>query len=94
MIKNKINFIRQYKFKDCKNKRSLIFDFYLPEYNICIEYQGGQHYERFRFEKDDTNLKKRIYRDQIKRNYCKQKGIELIEIKYTDAIEEKLKKII
>ena len=41
--KNKINFIEQKKFKDCRNKLPLPFDFYLPDYNLCIEYQGEQH---------------------------------------------------
>ena len=41
---NGIKFIEQYKFDDCCDKRSLPFDFYLPDYNILIEYQGLQHY--------------------------------------------------
>lgn len=32
-----IEFIREYKFKDCKNIKNLSFDFYLPKYNCCIE---------------------------------------------------------
>jgi len=34
----KIKFIKQKKFKECKDKRQLPFDFYLPDYNICNEY--------------------------------------------------------
>ena len=37
-------FESQKRFKDCKDKRQLPFDFYLPSYNVCIEYQGEQHY--------------------------------------------------
>jgi hypothetical protein len=39
-------FIRQKNFEDLKSKLGnyLYFDFFLPEYNICIEYQGEQHY--------------------------------------------------
>jgi len=47
LIKNNINFISQYKFKDCifpDTKYPAIFDFYLPDKNICIEYDGEQHF--------------------------------------------------
>lgn len=39
-----IKYFTQYSFADCKNKRPLRFDFYLPDYNCCIEYDGRQHY--------------------------------------------------
>lgn len=39
---NNIKFIEEKRFKECKNKRPLPFDFYLPEYNMCIEYDGRQ----------------------------------------------------
>jgi hypothetical protein len=44
LITNEIKFIRQYKFNDCRNILPLPFDFYLPEHNMCIEFQGRQHY--------------------------------------------------
>lgn len=34
-----IKYIQQYKFENCKNINHLLFDFYLPELNVCIEYQ-------------------------------------------------------
>lgn len=39
-----IKYLPEYKFKDCKDKRPLPFDFYLPEYNILIELDGEHHY--------------------------------------------------
>jgi len=62
----------------------LPFDFHLPEYNIYIEYDGEQHFKRYKFEKDDNNLNIRKLRDQIKTDYCKNNNIKLIRIKYTD----------
>lgn len=91
---NNINFIEQKKFKDCCSIRPLPFDFYLPNYNICIEFQGGQHYEKFRFEKDDTALLKRKERDQIKREYCKSHNIELIEIRYDEDVDLRLTELL
>lgn len=35
---NNINYITQQKFDDCRDKLPLPFDFYLPDYNVCIEY--------------------------------------------------------
>lgn len=40
LIKNNINYIYQKKFSDCKDKSLLSFDFYLPDYNTCIEFNG------------------------------------------------------
>ena len=58
------------------------FDFYLPDYNLAIEYQGEQHY------KDKSaiweGLSEVQKRDKIKKNYCQEKGIELFEICYLD----------
>lgn len=39
-----IKYKSQKTFDDCKYKQKLQFDFYLPEYNLCIEYNGIQHY--------------------------------------------------
>lgn len=44
LCNNNISYILQKTFEDCKNKKQLPFDFYLPEYNICIEYDGEQHF--------------------------------------------------
>jgi very-short-patch-repair endonuclease len=87
-----INHKSEYKFEDCKYKRTLSFDFYLEDYNICIEYDGEQHYSKntFRYgEKFEEQQK----RDNIKNNYCKTNNIKLIRIPYTefDNIENILK---
>ena len=39
----KINFKSQHRFNDCRLKLPLPFDFYLPEHNTCIEFNGKQH---------------------------------------------------
>lgn len=48
ILKNaNIKYETQYTFKDCinvKTSRKLRFDFYLPDYNCCIEYDGQQHF--------------------------------------------------
>jgi len=77
-----IKFKRQYKFKDCKDKKPLPFDFYLPNFNICIEYDGEQHFGKwFTKIKIDFNIIK--LHDNIKNEYCKNNNIKLIRIPYT-----------
>jgi len=88
-----IIFTTQKKFKGCKDKKLLVFDFYLPDYNICIEYDGEQHFKRFRFEKDDKELIKRQNRDKIKNTYCKNNKIKLYRISYKDNINDKMYKV-
>lgn len=82
--KNKILYIKEYKFSDCKDIRPLPFDFYLPDYNICIEYDGQQHFrpvQSWGGEKTFQNTKKH---DKIKNQYCKNNNIRLIRIPYWD----------
>lgn len=39
----KNHYIIQYN--ECRLIYPLVFDFYLPDYNICIEYDGIQHFK-------------------------------------------------
>jgi len=83
-------FEQQKKFKKCINILPLPFDFYLPEYNICIEYDGEQHYEIINFFGGETGFSKRQKLDNIKNKYCKDNNINLIRIRFDDNIDEKL----
>ena len=83
---NKIDFIQQYRFSDCKNKKALPFDFYLPAFNTCIEVDGEQHYKigakikNIKFTEQD--VKRVQYNDKIKTDYCIENNIKLIRIPY------------
>ena len=84
---NAIDFITQYKFNDCRDIEPLPFDFYLPTYNMCIEYDGEQHYMPVNFggisdECAVDNFKKTKAHDAIKDTYCQQHEINLIRIPY------------
>ena len=87
---NNVCFNRQHKFKDCKNIRTLPFDFYLPDYNTCIEYDGELHYKAVDYYGGEDALRNTKYRDEIKTQYCKENNIKLIRIPYWefDNIEE------
>lgn len=87
LIKNNIKYVRQEKFKDCKDIKTLPFDFYLPEENICVEFDGRQHFEiveKWGGMKSFEIIKKH---DEIKNEFCKQNNIKLIRISYKDDIE-------
>jgi very-short-patch-repair endonuclease len=86
----KIKYVWQYKFNGCKNVRQLLFDFYLPYYNMCIEYDGLQHFESVDYWGGDEGLKERQKRDKIKNEYCEENNISLIRIRYDENICEKI----
>lgn len=96
LIENEIEFEEQKRFKDCRNIKPLPFDFYLSQYNLCIEFDGKQHFIPTNFKSNSTKEEKLKYfelvqmRDNIKTDYCKNNNINLLRIKYTENIEEKL----
>jgi very-short-patch-repair endonuclease len=75
---------RQKKFENCKFLSHLPFDFYLPDYNICIEYDGIQHFKSFDFFGGNEKLIERQKKDKIKDDYCLKNKINLIRISYND----------
>ena len=85
-----ILYFSEYRFPDCKYILTLPFDFYLPLYNMCIEYDGQQHFCEVRFDQKMTdeqvqhNFKIVQIRDQIKTDYCKEHNIRLLRIPYTE----------
>lgn len=77
-----IDYVHQYRFLDCKDKRPLPFDFYLPKFNTCIEFDGQQHFEpKF----GDKSFQDTIKHDKIKDEYCKKNNINLIRIPYYNS---------
>lgn len=86
---NDISYELQKRFADCVNIYTLAFDFYLPKYNMCIEYDGEQHFRPVTFggcdiEKAKSNYEIVVKRDEIKNQYCKDNNIGLLRIPYTD----------
>ena len=82
-----VKYIVQKTFKDCRFKKPLRFDFYIESHNICIEYQGIQHYEPIDFASNGKNwaikeYELNIIKDNIKKEYCKNNNIHLLEIPY------------
>lgn len=74
-----IEFECQKSFDGLKYKNPLKYDFYLPNNNILIEYDGEFHYFPI-FSEESFKVEK--IRDEIKTNYAKENGIRLIRIPY------------
>lgn len=85
-----IRYIAQHSFDNCKLKKRLRFDFYLPELNTCIEFDGKQHFEPIDYYGGYSGLEIRTKRDKIKSEFCKNNKINLIRIKFDDDIKKKI----
>ena len=84
-----IPFETQKTFKDLYNlqkNKQLKYDFYLPNENILIEFDGPQHYKKTNFTSNQT-----IINDQIKNEWSLKHNIKLYRIPYTEK-ENILKK--
>ena len=86
-----INFKREYSFEDLKYIDKLRFDFAIFNDNNellhLVEYDGNQHFVTHNSGwNNQENLNKIQIRDTLKNEYCKEKGIKLIRIKYDENI--------
>lgn len=88
--KNQIIYIRNKTFNNCIDIGKLKFDFYLPNSNMIIEFDGIQHFKpnhAFGGNEEFNNIQRR---DNIKNEYCNKNSILLIRIRYNENIENKL----
>ena len=76
-----IRFVRQKTFIECVDQGRLRFDFYLPDYNLAIEYDGELHYMETSLK---NNVSEQQRRDAIKTKYCEENDIILLRIPYWD----------
>nr|DAN11163.1 MAG TPA: restriction enzyme [Herelleviridae sp.] len=82
-IKKGIKYETQKSYPDLKNERRLYFDFYLPELNTVIEYNGKQHYEPIEFFGGGEDFRKQEKNDRVKKEYARKNSIRYLEIPYT-----------
>ena len=99
LMNNNIEFKKEKKFKDCKDKYQLPFDFYLPQYNLCIEFDGEQHFNPSSFSSRNTSEKEKLENlqyiqkhDKMKNDYCKKNGIILLRFNNLKTVEQELAK--
>lgn len=93
----KISFEFQKIFDDCINPNTnskLRFDFYLPNYNLCIEFDGQQHYKEVAYFGGKPGYLKIKEKDKLKDDYCKLNNIKLARVKYNENINAKIIKLL
>lgn len=80
---NNIKYELEKNFSTCLSPKGncLPFDFYLPEYNVLIEYDGQQHFQ-IAFGQNEEKLILQQKYDKIKDEWCKENNIKLIRIPY------------
>lgn len=81
----KIEYTKQHRFKDCTNPKTgyqLIFDFYIPSINTCIEYDGELHFKSVGYFGGEKTFKENQFKDKIKDEYCLNNNISLIRISF------------
>jgi hypothetical protein len=88
-----VDFDRQKTFKDLKHKKLLYYDFYLPEYSSCIEYDGEQHFKSVPGWGGEENLYNVQFRDLLKDEYCITNNIPLLRLSYKNCGDDVLSKI-
>lgn len=86
---NNIKYISQKTFDNLRSIKKLRYDFYIPQYNCLIEYQGIQHEKIVDFsgngiEYAEIQFKKGLENDEKKRKFALENKIKLLEIWYYD----------
>jgi very-short-patch-repair endonuclease len=82
LLKNSIKFEREKKFDDCKNVNKLAFDYFLPENNVLIEFDGAQHFSPNNHFGGLNKFNLQKINDNIKNEYAKSNNYNLLRIRF------------
>lgn len=84
--RNNIDFIPQKTFNNLIGVGNglLSYDFYIPKFDTCIEFNGIQHYEVIDYFGGKKQFIIQQEHDKRKRDYCNTNNIKLLEIPYWD----------
>lgn len=70
------------------NINGMVFDVYIPSINVAFEYQGEGHYKSIKQFGGAEKFKDLQIRDSLKKEYCVQNNITLIEWRYDELINK------
>ena len=87
------NVISEQRFDDCRDKKQLPFDRFVPYLNMLLEYDGRQHFDK----SNAWYTKSGVKRDNIKTEYAINNGYNFIRIAYYEdhvAVLESFLKLI
>lgn len=79
-----IKYIAQHSFDGCKHKNKLSFDFFLPNHNLLIEYDGEQHFKQIKYFGGKKRFQQSQINDNIKNEFAKHNNINLLRIKFDE----------
>jgi very-short-patch-repair endonuclease len=86
--KNNLKYKNNASIVGCKYKYPLKFDFILEKENICIEYDGIQHFNPVSYWGGEKRLNDSKKRDETKNKFCEDNNIKMIRIPYWLKNEE------
>ena len=92
LSEHKIDYIKEHVFPKCKNIKMLPFDFYLPDFNMCIEFDGEHHDRALHHWGGEEKFNRVQTNDNIKNVFCDENNIHLLRIKYKD--QDKIEEIL
>lgn len=78
LLKNNIAFEQEKGFDWLIYKRKMFLDFFLPDYGVAIECQGGQHFFSTELFGGEEFYKLTLERDEAKRKLCEVHGINIL----------------
>lgn len=83
-----VKYEQEKTFEGLVDKKQLRYDFYLPELNILIEYDGRHHFETIEHWRDSEKLKDTQRKDFIKNTYAEDNGIVLFRVPFSIRNQE------
>lgn len=100
LIEKNVVFLEQHRFDDCRSKYPLPFDFYLPQLNTVIEYDGLHHFKPVPFSGSEQESNNRfnvtVAHDLIKTKYCYVNNIKLLRVSHmqSDQIDQIIQNLV
>lgn len=85
-----VQYYRQQRFEDCSSPtsgRALPFDFYVPSYNLLIEFDGEQHTRKSPLFHKGDRFERMQQHDTIKTEYATKNGFRFVRISFTEIRE-------
>lgn len=90
--RHKVEYRTEHSFEYCprgEGGRTLRFDVFIPSFNLCVEYDGPQHFSPIKFgsqtdEDAQRNFEITQKHDSIKTAFCENNNVDLIRIPFTD----------
>jgi very-short-patch-repair endonuclease len=80
-----VEFDEQVRFAECRDRRGLPFDFFVPSHRLLIEFDGRQHYDNSELWGGAEKLTETQRHDRIKDQFAAEHGYRLVRIPYWDT---------